>query len=399
MSSSRLSVVMFSALLSHGGGRETWLNNVLPELLSLRAFDQIDVYYVADASTDMHPKIGICVDPRVNFFETRLPVGNGKLTSIRRIGLFCADVVRRLRRQPPVGHCVVAVGTFYEGAILALLRATSRRPPVLVTWIRGIWSKEINHRHGPLTRNLICSFEKLFMRSAHRIISNGQDTKVFYEALLARHVEAIPNALDIQKYAAFSRQAFAEKCKTVSFIGRLSEEKGLRAYLDAIATYFSAHESSTLSFEIVGDGPLRELVEQFLAKYSERPVRYLGPISNENMLPYLETIDAGVCLTYSKESGGGGVSNGLLELIGAGRLVIAWDSPIYKQVLDCDQALFIEESDIAALSQGFAKLDTDAMALRTKITCSATVLERYSLEQHVRHFVTYVSSCSVPTWA
>lgn len=392
MSSTRLSVVMFSALLSHGGGRETWLNNVLPELLALRSFDQIDVYYVADASTDAHPKIGICSDQRVNFFETRLPVGSGKLTSVRRIGVFCHDIVKRLRRRPAAGHCVVAVGTFYEGAILALLRATTLRPPALVTWIRGVWSKEINHRHGALVKNLICSFEKLFMRCAHRIISNGQDTKAFYEDLLGRHVEAIPNALDVKKYAAFSRQAFSGERKTVSFIGRLSEEKGLRAYLDGIEAYFGAHTSPTLSFDIVGDGPLRKLAEQFVAKFSGYPVRYLGPISNENMLPYLETIDAGVCLTYSKESGGGGVSNGLLELIGAARLVIAWDSPIYKQVLDCDQALFIEENDIAALAQGFIALDARPAEMCTRIARSAVVLERFTLEQHVRHFVSYVRS-------
>lgn len=398
MSSTRLSIVMFSALLSHGGGRETWLNNVLPVLLTLRSFDQIDVYYIADALTDTHPKIGICFDQRVNFFETRLPAGNSKVTSVRRIGVFCIDVVKRLRTRPAAGHCVVAVGTFYEGAVLALLRATTFRHPMLVTWIRGVWSKEISHRHGNLAKNMICSLEKLFMLSAHRIISNGQDTKLFYETLLGRHVEAIPNALDIKKYSAFARPAFDGKLKTVSFIGRLSEEKGLRAYLDAIAAYFGAHASSpTLSFDIVGDGPLRELVVKFVATWAGRPVRYLGPLANEHMLRYLETIDAGVCLTYSKESGGGGVSNGLLELIGAGRLVIAWDSPIYKQVLDSEQAMFITESDTTALTQGFAELDADPAAMRTKITHCAKVLARYSLEQHVYHFVNYVRTCSVPT--
>jgi glycosyltransferase involved in cell wall biosynthesis len=392
MSSTRFSVVMFSALLSHGGGRETWLNNVLPELLALRSFDQIDVYYVADASTDTHPKIGICSDPRVNFIETRLPLGGGKLTSILRIVVFCINVVKRLRQRPSAGHYVVAVGTFYEGAILALLRATSLHPPGLVIWIRGVWSKEVNHRHGPRVKYMICSFEKLFMRCAYRIISNGQDTKAFYEDLLGRHVEAIPNALDVKKYAAFARQSFSGERKTVSFIGRLSEEKGLRAYLDGIEAYFGVYTSPTLSFDIVGDGPLRKLVEKFVAKFSGYPVRYLGPISNENMLPYLETIDAGVCLTYSKESGGGGVSNGLLELIGAARLVIAWDSPIYKQVLDCDQALFIEENDIAALAQGFIALDARPAEMCTRIARSAVVLERFTLEQHVRHFVSYVRS-------
>lgn len=390
MSNTRLSVVMFSALLSHGGGRETWLNNVLPELLDARAFDDVDVYYVADASTDAHPKIPVFADTRIHFHETRLPVSTNKLQSVRRIALFCLDVVRRLRRQPAAGHCVIAVGTFYEGAILALLKMTSWRPPALVTWIRGIWSKEIHHRHGTFAKNLICSCEKLFIRCSDRIISNGQDTKVFYEALLGRQVEAIPNALDLKKYAAVARKAFSAERKTVSFIGRLSEEKGLRAYLDAIAAYLSAHSSPTLAFDIVGDGPLREVVEQFVSRFPGRSVRYLGPIANENMLGYLATIDAGVCLTYSKETGGGGVSNGLLELIGAGRLVVAWNSPIFRQVLDGNQAVFVEEGDIAGLAARFATLDAEPAAMCAKIERSAAVLHRYSLEQHVRHFVAYV---------
>lgn len=390
MSNTRLSIVMFSALLSHGGGRETWLNNVVPELLALGAYDAIDVYYVADAETDTHPKIGIFSDARVHFIETRLPVGAGKLGSVRRIAIFCRTVAGQLRRRDPAGHCVVAVGTFYEGAILALLRASMRRPPQLVTWIRGVWSKEINHRHGTLARQVILGCEKLFMRCAHRIISNGADTKAFYETLLGRHVEAIPNALDIAKYGAFTRPAFSTPHKTVSFIGRLSEEKGLRGYLGALDAYFASHASPTLAFDIVGDGPLRGLCEQFVARHPGRPVRYLGPVANENMLAYLDTIDAGLNLTYSRASGGGGVSNGLLELIGAARLVIAWDSPIYKQVLDDGQGLFVEESDTAALAAAFARLDADPAAMRAMVARSQAVLPRYSLAQHVRHFLACV---------
>jgi glycosyltransferase involved in cell wall biosynthesis len=389
MNGTRLSIVMFSALLSHGGGRETWLNNIVPKVLAMGVFDHIDVYYVADASTDAHDKIGIVADRRIRFIETRLPVGGGKLVSLRRIAVFCLQVTRHLRRQAPAGHCVVGVGTFYEGAIVRLVRLLSRRAPMLVVWIRGVWSKEINHRHGKRVRDLICWFERMFMHSADRIISNGQDTKAFYENLLGRHVEAIPNALDIDKYAAIGTSAFGAERKVVSFIGRLSEEKGLRAYLAAIEVYLRGQASPLLVFDIVGDGPLRPLVEQFVAAHGSA-VRYLGPLANENMVGYLATIDAGVCLTYSKESGGGGVSNGLLELIGAARLVIAWDSPIYRQVLGSDQAVFVEESDDAALAAAFAALVAAPGAMAAKVAASAAALAPYSLARHVHHFVDYV---------
>jgi glycosyltransferase involved in cell wall biosynthesis len=359
-------------------------------LIALRAFDLIDVHYVADAVTDTHDKLKICADPSINFFEIRLPVSDSKLTSVRRIAIFCFHVVRRLRRVPASGHCVVAVGTFYEGAVLALLKLFSFRPPTLVTWIRGVWSKEINHRHGNFFKQLICSSEKLFMRCSDHIISNGQDTKQFYEALLGRHVEAIPNALDLKKFATMARPAFHGERKTIAYIGRLSEEKGFRSFLDAVAAYFVVHDSSSLTFEIVGDGPLRTLAEAFVEAHPMRPVRYLGPISNEQIPSYLSTIDAGVNLTYSKESGGGGVSNAMLELIGAGRLVIAWDSPIYKQVLNDQQALFVNESNIAELVNGFNKIDTDSLEMLRRIKCSNQVLSQYSLENHAQHFINYV---------
>lgn len=390
MNQTRLSIVMFSAILSHGGGRETWLSNILPELLALRAFDHIDVHYVADAETDIHAKLQIYADPRINFFETKLPVNNSKLTSVRRIAIFCYQVIRRLRRVPPSGHYVVAVGTFYEGAVLALLKLFSRHPPKLITWIRGVWSKEIHHRHGNFFKQLICFSENLFMRCSDLIISNGHDTKQFYEALLGRHVEAIPNALDLKKFAQMGRPAFQEDHKTIAYIGRLSEEKGFRSFLDAVSTYFVAHASPTLKFEIVGDGPLRALAEDFVAAHPGRLVRYLGPISNEQMPGYLSTIDAGVNLTSSKASGGGGVSNAMLELIGAGRLVIAWDSPIYKQVLDDEQALFVDECNIAELVNSFARIDTDPLEMCRRIKCSGKVLSQYSMEKHVKHFINYV---------
>lgn len=381
---------MFSALLSHGGGRETWLNNVLPKLVESRRFSSIDVYYIADDTTDAHKKISVFENPGVRFIETRLPTGAGKFRSVRRILMFCTSVVGKLRSQPGQQHYILAIGTFYEGAILALQRMLSRRPGVLVAWIRGVWSKEINHRHGRGMRDLICRFERLFLRSADKVISNGLDTKLFYEQLLQRHVEAIPNALDIAKYAAVKREAFSSPRKVVSYIGRLSEEKGLRAYLEAIAYYLSAGSASAnIVFDIVGDGPLRPIAEQFSAKYPEQ-VRFLGPVANEDMLGYLETIDAGVCLTYSKQSGGGGVSNGLLELIGARRLVIAWDSFIFKQVLDDSQAFFASESETPALAAAFAAVAACPEEMKDKVRASSTVLELYSLERHVDHFVKYI---------
>ena len=52
------------------------------------------------------------------------------------------------------------------------------------------------------------------------------------------------------------------------------------------------------------------------------------------MIGYFSTIDVGVALTLSTEKlGGSGVSNGLLELMGSGRLIVCWDKPVLLKFL------------------------------------------------------------------
>lgn len=391
MRPSSLHIVMFSNLLSHGGGRETWLNNILPAMLATPDAPDVYVYFVSDANSDGEQKISAYQHPRISYIETRLPISRGKLTSIIRIAKFCCSVAASLRKRTNGESAIVGIGTFYEGAIVALSRMLGIRRQQLVLWIRGVWVKEINHRHGRWSRRLIAGAEQVFMGCADKVIANGQDTKTFYEALLGRHVEAIPNAVDVGRFSTVTRPVFKARPICVSYIGRLSEEKGLRAYLAAIEHFIARGPTIGIRFEIVGDGPLRQLAMDHAAKHSYI-LQYRGAIRNEDMPEYLNTIDVGVCLTYSQESGGGGVSNGLLELIGSGRLVVAWDSIIFRQVLSDDQAVLVPEGDVRILAAAFSAIADDQELHIRKVEASRNVAAGYSLGAHVEHFLTYLAT-------
>jgi glycosyltransferase involved in cell wall biosynthesis len=384
---------MFSRMLSYGGGRETWISNFLPNLINMNIFEIINVYYISDSISVNQSKLSIIENKKINFIQIKLPTPQGKFTSFIRIFIYCRFVLSHVRKNPPKEHFVIAVGTFYEAIVIGILKLIMRHPPILVTWIRGILSKEINHRHGIFYKKIICILEKYCINLSDYVISNGQDTKYFYEKLLGRHVEAIPNALNILKFREIPDTACKKEKKIISYIGRLSEEKGIRSYLDAIKVYSDSYKySSNLLFEIVGDGPLLSTVTNFITDNPNIAIRYIGTISNENILEYLVKIDAGVNLTYSKQSGGGGVSNGLLEFIGAKRLVIAWDSPIFKQVLNDTQALFVEEGNVDSLAKSFEFFDSNPLKMQDLIVSSKQILNEYSFDSHVKHFIDYVQS-------
>lgn len=390
MNSSSLHFVIFSPLLSHGGGRETWLNNILPPLANQIDGRRIYVHYFVDATT-IGEKINAFTLPNVTFVETQLPAPANKWTSVARLTHYCRDVLASLRNSADTQSTVIAVGTFYEGAVIRLARLTLRARPQLVIWIRGIWEKESSHRHGGLMQWITRFAESWFLRAADKIIANGQDTRAHYEELLGRHVEAIPNALDLNKFANLQRPAFSDPVKRVTYIGRLSEEKGLPCFLSSIDDFALRYPELPVRFDIVGDGPLRPQVEASALRHPKL-IRFLGPLKNEVIPTYLETVDAGVALTYSQQSGGGGVSNGLLELIGARRLVIAWDSVIFRQVLNLDQAAFIKERAVSALADSYASLATDPKLNTERIAASTSVIAPYSLEAHVAHMLRYLAS-------
>jgi glycosyltransferase involved in cell wall biosynthesis len=388
VSCSSLHFVVFSPLHGHGGGRETWLNNILPAIAALPGGPRIHVHYFSDATTGGE-KIGAFSLANVVFLETRLPAPGGKWTSVSRIALFSRGVLAALRRHADARSTVIGVGTFYEGAVIRLAQLMLRPRPQLVIWIRGIWAKESSHRHGGLMQRLMRSAESWFVRAADKIIANGQDTRAHYEARLRRHVEAIPNALDLGKYASLRRAALSDPVKRVTYVGRLSEEKGLPCFLRSIDEFAARHSGVPVRFDIVGDGPMRALAEE-AARRHPTLIRVIGPLRNEKIPSYLETVDAGVALTYSQQSGGGGVSNGLLELIGARRLVIAWDSVIFRQVLAPDQAAFVEERSTVALADAYASLSTDSALNADRIERSRVAIEPYSLDAHVAHMLRYL---------
>ena len=163
---------------------------------------------------------------------------------------------------------------FFTSAQCALLRKIRKFPFVL-------------HVHGGvqtplfLSSNLIEYFQLLFKRSifdkiigklviknSDSIISVSKNDLDFIRQnydLSNKVYYHIPNAVDIEKF----KRIDTINRKFITFIGRLSYIKGIDIFLKVIKELYK--EDNTLKFLIIGNGPLKNLVEK--AK-KELPITY-----------------------------------------------------------------------------------------------------------------------------
>jgi len=152
-----------------------------------------------------------------------------------------ARAARRAAREADVVHA------HWLPSVLPAL--TTRRPFVLQLWGSDA---ALARRAGPLARRLVRQAPVVVCAS----IALADDAR----ALGARDVRVIPSGVPVPDAVAEP-----DEPPHVLYVGRLSEEKGVRVLADATAG---------LPLVVVGDGPLRELFPQAAGFV---PPRELGP--------------------------------------------------------------------------------------------------------------------------
>lgn len=384
-------IIIFSRLQNYDGGRETWLNQFLPLLKEEKTTHEIFVYHFIDDNSDPSQLISNFYNSDIKYEGIVIPNLKNIIHSLLRIIIFSSKVIYKLRENNNKLNksIFIGVGGFYEGGTLWAFKTFSLfKKPRTIVWLRGIWPREIRARHSKLIALIVQKLEKVFLKSANQVISNGLDTQYFYHSHLNITSTAIPNAIDLSRF--YNKKTISERL-IISYVGRLSKEKGILDYLRSIE-YFNSNfpeSKDKVQFEIVGAGPLKYLVENF----KETNTSYLGEISNDNIPNYLSRINVGVALTYfNEEIGGGGLSNGLLEIIASKALVVAWDNKIFKQILDTKSAFLIEEENWRELGMIYNSILLDEFVIKTKTEIAYNYLKDCSFENHMRKFMKLMNS-------
>lgn len=337
--------------------------------------------------------IDLIRERKINFFPINHKIPNYRFLSIFKVAYFAIKVSLLICKKSVNNDVAVGIGSFYESFPLFLVKKICAKKIHRISWIRGIWKKESRGKHGQVYSFLSTEIEKYLLGKSELIISNGEDTKKYYEKIIQKNIICIPNAINIKKFEQQNRNPFSGEIVKIAYIGRLSSVKGIKEYIESIKIFNeNILYKNSIVFEIVGDGDLLEFVKES-AKSIEN-LFFVGKLSNSEVIQYLNDIDVGVALTFSKEIGGGGVSNGLLEIMASKRLAIAWNSKIFTQVLNDEQACLIEEGDIHSLANVYLDIIKNKEKYKILINNSAKQVQKYSIESHVESFIIELNKIS-----
>lgn len=380
----KIDLIMLSRLGSSDGGRETWLYNFLNYITN--NYDNIRFNLITLENSDRsiittHNSRLILSHAMYQHKSKKIPYSLGFI-------LYCWR--KRFFKKKTADH-VIAVGGLNE-ALSTLLGYTFRGVSgKKIIWLRTIYTKEKGYALNKLTQPILLVIEKILYKYFFDIvITNGEDTANFYRKL-GIECNVINNAIPLDKWTNLTYESNSKVLK-VGYIGRLSEVKGISAFLNSIDLILSQNKDSNLEFHIIGGGPLEDRVSAIYRRYPNK-VYYYGEVSNTEVPKILENIDCCVALTYLTDFlGGGGVSNALIEQMAANKIIICWDNDIFRNVLNEDAAYFIEQGNELALANCFNEILLNKEAAQKKASLSRRLSKKYSIESHVISFLETINS-------
>lgn len=152
---------------------------------------------------------------------------------------------------------------------------------------------------------------------------------------------------------------------TVGFIGRLSEEKGILNFIEAIRLLVK--EGKNLRFFIGGDGHLQSFMKEYILRYHlGETTTYAGWISHEKLPEYLNDIKLLVLPSYSE-----GLPNILLEAMACGTPILATPVGAIPDIInDCETGFIMENNSpeciTANIIRALERQDLESIAKRAR---------------------------------
>jgi len=358
-----LTFIIYSPFPNYSGGRENWLYNVL-RLLDEQGY----VISVYSCDTDRPLFHDLTELKNVRLVRVATLQRRDRLFAVLRKAtldmalwldafLFVRGTYRHLRKSWQ-GERIIAMNPLVD--VLPALWLKRRREGVWVACcvrMRAAWGLS---RLSPWARPFFKWLERWSLLKSDTVLANGYDTQ---DALQIRGVTStvIPNGVDWERFA----DAHSEVPDTlplrkirqagkaiVMMVGTLWWGKGTDDLLRA-AKLMAEADQTDFHIVFVGKGRLDRYRQKAQKLGLEGRVSFAG--EQKQVPAFLRLADVSVNL-----SGGLGMGMAALESMAAGRAIIAWDSPIYRQLIrDGHSGVLVEHGNTKALARELQRLIED----------------------------------------
>lgn len=379
---------MLSDFNKSAGGMETWAYGFIPILLNKNTHIKMNIFGLSqeDISNENHELISFLssdAKPRLNmtFFKViwpKIPWVASMLFQFRN------HSKKSLKPSPDM---VLCVGGFFELICMFFSGRYSKTKKVL--WLRTIFFNEKANKVPSFLLPFGRWLEAKLLKKLDLLLANGTDISNHY-GNYGLEVNTIRNGVDIKKWK--TNDPKLNLPINVAFIGRLASAKGIEEFLLAVENIKTMDISEMFKFTVIGDGPYSSKV----VNLEERGyLDYLGMVDKDSLPSLLSNIDVCVALTrVSKMGGGGGTSNALLEQMAAGRIIVAWDNLIFRQILDDKSAYLCEQDNINMLTKKFLDIKDNRESAKLKAIHCKEIIKEFSIESQVKKFESVVGDCS-----
>ena len=195
----------------------------------------------------------------------------------------------------------------------------------------------------------------------------------------AAKIHRVYNGIDLERFPVPALATMNHVPRIIS-VGRLVEFKGFEHLINACAEL--ARRGFDFSYDIIGDGPLRDMLRLKVDSLNlSSRINLLGSLSQRAVLEKLQTADIFALASVTDAEGASDVfPTVIVEAMASARPVVSTQlAGIPELVIDGETGLLVSPADTAALTEALQKLLCDR-ELRVRYGCAG----RARIEQHFR---------------
>lgn len=316
----------------YSGGRETWLYNISKRLTKNG--------YSVTIITKRNPGRNLHFRDISEKIETipcktllNIPILKHLIHSYLKIidsTVLSLQMARKIKNRFGNNYqsCVfISMDTVYTAFAIRIMKA-KYQDLNFVCSNRSLHAAILSDKY-PIFRHFFYYMEKRAYKSADEIWANGKDTKAYIKHCGFDSV-LIGNGVDIegidQEERTPEEAVFMKSNFKITMLATLLDRKGIKELLEA-GSILVKNGIADFNLIFIGKGSpdhYREYADKF--KISDR-VFFLG--EKKNVASYLKNSDLIACL-----NSGGGMSMSALEGLASRTPVIAWNSPVYTQLIE-----------------------------------------------------------------